>query len=244
MAAADAVTTLRYFAVTTVRRRGRARCVTTHFVIELRPSAIKEYGRFAAPSTPPAIWPTRTYQRRIGRQLNKGENVHTLKRNIAYANEGALQRRHHEQQTEQMWCLTMVTNSIVSGPPNTTAAPWTLCARRDTRSTMSSSPTSGPLTMRMCTSTARTPSTSTANSPTRHRRLPASQDISRRTRHTAIATQDRLICRSSTITSVTSLPFSSGVTPFNLYSPSGRCSGQSGAVEFLLESWSAAMVLA
>jgi len=29
-----------------------------------------------------------------------------------------------------------------------------------------------------------------------------------------------------------------------LYSPSGRCSGQSGAVEFLLESWSAAVGLA
>ena len=44
MSAADAVTTLRYFAVTTVRRRGRARCVTTHFVIELRPHDYIRHG--------------------------------------------------------------------------------------------------------------------------------------------------------------------------------------------------------
>ncbi|MDI6103775.1 Tn3 family transposase [Actinoplanes sp. NEAU-A12] len=31
----------------------------------------------------------------------------------AYADEGALRCRHHEQQTEQMWCLTLATNAIV-----------------------------------------------------------------------------------------------------------------------------------
>nr|WP_089020113.1 Tn3 family transposase [Micromonospora coriariae] len=42
-----------------------------------------------------------TYRRRIARQLNKGENVHALRRSLAYAGEGALRRRHHEQQTER-----------------------------------------------------------------------------------------------------------------------------------------------
>ncbi|WP_218156012.1 Tn3 family transposase [Nonomuraea wenchangensis] len=58
-----------------------------------------------------AGWPT--YRRRIARQLNKGENLHALRRSLAYAGEGALRRRHHEQQTEQMWCLTLATNAIV-----------------------------------------------------------------------------------------------------------------------------------
>jgi hypothetical protein len=35
-------------------------------------------------------------------------------RSLAYAGEGALRRRHHEQQTEQMWCLTLATNAIVT----------------------------------------------------------------------------------------------------------------------------------
>jgi Tn3 transposase DDE domain len=54
-----------------------------------------------------------TYRRRITRQLNKGENLHALRRSLAYAGEGAL-RRHHEQQTEQMWCLTLAANAIVT----------------------------------------------------------------------------------------------------------------------------------
>jgi hypothetical protein len=33
---------------------------------------------------------------------------------LAYAGEGAVRRRHHEQQTEQMWCLTLATNAIVT----------------------------------------------------------------------------------------------------------------------------------
>ncbi|GIG63535.1 hypothetical protein Lfu02_79070 [Longispora fulva] len=55
-----------------------------------------------------------TYRRRIGRQLNKGENVHSLKRTLAYASEGAIRKRQHEQQAEQMWCLTLATNAIVT----------------------------------------------------------------------------------------------------------------------------------
>jgi TnpA family transposase len=52
-------------------------------------------------------------RRRIGRQLNKGENIHTLQRNLAHAHEGTIRRRHPGQQSEQMWCLTLATNAIV-----------------------------------------------------------------------------------------------------------------------------------
>jgi len=31
-----------------------------------------------------------------------------------YAHEGAIRRRHLEQQTEQAWCLTIVTNAVVT----------------------------------------------------------------------------------------------------------------------------------
>lgn len=54
-----------------------------------------------------------TYRRRIARQLNKGENLHAPRRSLAYAGEGAVPRRHHEQQTEQRWCLALATHAIV-----------------------------------------------------------------------------------------------------------------------------------
>jgi TnpA family transposase len=76
-------------------------------------AAMKEYGTLRRTIFAARYLADETYQRRIGRQLNKGENIHTLKRNIAHAQQGTLRRRHPEQQTEQMWCLTLVTNAIV-----------------------------------------------------------------------------------------------------------------------------------
>ena len=55
-----------------------------------------------------------SYRRRIARQLNQGENLHALRRVLAYVGESAVRRRHHEQQSEQMWCLTATTNAIVT----------------------------------------------------------------------------------------------------------------------------------
>jgi Tn3 transposase DDE domain len=55
-----------------------------------------------------------TYRRRIARQLNKGESLHALRRGLFYAHEGAGRRRHLETQTEQAWCLTLVTNAVVT----------------------------------------------------------------------------------------------------------------------------------
>jgi TnpA family transposase len=77
-------------------------------------SAIKEYGALRRTVYAARYLADDTYRRRIGRQLNKGENTHALRRDLAYAGEGAISRRHHEAQTEQMWCLTLATNAVVT----------------------------------------------------------------------------------------------------------------------------------
>jgi len=77
-------------------------------------AAIKEYGALRRTVYAARYLADETYRRRIGRQLNKGENLHALKRSLAYAGAGALRRRHHEQQAEQMWCLTLATNAVVT----------------------------------------------------------------------------------------------------------------------------------
>ena len=76
-------------------------------------AAIKEYGALRRTVYAARYLADQAYRRRIARQLNKGENLHALRRSLAYADEGALRRRHHEQQTEQMWCLTLATNAVV-----------------------------------------------------------------------------------------------------------------------------------
>ncbi|MGW0738250.1 Tn3 family transposase [Streptomyces sp. NPDC002851] len=54
-----------------------------------------------------------SYRRKIARQLNKGESLHSLRRQLHYAREGKVTRRQPEQQNEQAWCLTVVTNAVV-----------------------------------------------------------------------------------------------------------------------------------
>jgi TnpA family transposase len=54
------------------------------------------------------------YRRRITRQLNKGESLHSLRRDLFFAHEGSVRRRHQEQQTEQALCLSLVVNAIIT----------------------------------------------------------------------------------------------------------------------------------
>ena len=77
-------------------------------------AAIKEYGALRRTIYAARYLADETYQRRIARQWNKGENLHSLRRSLAYPGGGAIRRRHHEQQTEQMWCLTLATNAVVT----------------------------------------------------------------------------------------------------------------------------------
>jgi TnpA family transposase len=72
-------------------------------------AAMKEYGTLRRTIYAARYLADETYRRRIGRQLNKGENIHTLRRNLAYAHQGKLRRRYHEQQSEQMWWISLST---------------------------------------------------------------------------------------------------------------------------------------
>jgi Tn3 transposase DDE domain len=73
------------------------------------------------------------YRRRITRQLNKGESLHSLRRDLFFAHEGSVRRRHHEQQTEQALCLSLVVNAIITWNTAyrraTAATPWVTAAR-------------------------------------------------------------------------------------------------------------------
>ena len=54
------------------------------------------------------------YRRKISRQLNKGESLHALRRDLHYAQQGTIVRPHLQDQTEQAWCLTRLTNSVIT----------------------------------------------------------------------------------------------------------------------------------
>jgi TnpA family transposase len=77
-------------------------------------AALKEYGALRRTIYAARYLSDPAYRRKIFRQLNKGESLHALKRDLLYAHEGAVRARHLEAQTEQAWCLTLVTNAVVA----------------------------------------------------------------------------------------------------------------------------------
>ncbi|MEO6089760.1 MAG: Tn3 family transposase [Umezawaea sp.] len=77
-------------------------------------AALKEYGAMRRTIYAARYLADPAYRRKISRQLNKGESLHALKRDLLYAHEGAVRARHLEQQTEQAWCLTLVTNAVIT----------------------------------------------------------------------------------------------------------------------------------
>ena len=77
-------------------------------------AALKEYGALRRTIYAARYLSDPAYRRKISRQLNKGESLHALKRDLLYAHEGTVRARHLEQQTEQAWCLTLVTNAVVA----------------------------------------------------------------------------------------------------------------------------------
>jgi hypothetical protein len=52
-------------------------------------------------------------RRRVRRQLNKGESLHALRRNLFFAHQGHVRRRHLDDQIDQALCPTLVTNACV-----------------------------------------------------------------------------------------------------------------------------------
>ncbi|MGA6160412.1 Tn3 family transposase [Stenotrophomonas sp. NPDC087984] len=77
-------------------------------------AALKEYGALRRTVYAARYLADETYRRKIARQLNKGESLHSLRRSLLYAHEGAIRHRHLAAQTEQAWCLTLLTNSVVT----------------------------------------------------------------------------------------------------------------------------------
>ncbi|MEV6029383.1 Tn3 family transposase [Streptomyces sp. NPDC052036] len=77
-------------------------------------AAMKEYGALRRTIYAARYLADETYRRKIARQLNKGESLHSLRRSLLYAHEGAIRHRHLAAQTEQAWCLTLLTNSVVT----------------------------------------------------------------------------------------------------------------------------------
>ena len=77
-------------------------------------AALKEYGMLRRTIYAARYLADPAYRRKIARQLNKGESLHALKRDLLYAHEGTVRARHLEQETEQAWCLTLVTNAVVA----------------------------------------------------------------------------------------------------------------------------------
>ncbi|MDQ1014327.1 TnpA family transposase [Streptomyces afghaniensis] len=76
-------------------------------------AALKEYGAIRRTVYAAKYLSDPAYRRKIARQLNKGESLHSLRRQLHYAREGKVTRRQPEQQNEQAWCLTVVTNAVV-----------------------------------------------------------------------------------------------------------------------------------
>lgn len=53
------------------------------------------------------------FRRRIGRQLNRGESVNDLRRHLWVAQRGKVHHRHHDDQTMQAHCHTLLTNACI-----------------------------------------------------------------------------------------------------------------------------------
>ncbi len=77
-------------------------------------AALKEWGSIKRTIYACRYLSDPTYQRKIGRQLNKGESLHALRRDIHFASLGQITKHRSDEQTEQAWCLTLVTNAIVT----------------------------------------------------------------------------------------------------------------------------------
>lgn len=77
-------------------------------------AALKEYGALRRTIYASKYLSDPDYRRKIARQLNKGESLHALRRDLLYAHEGMIRARQLEDQTEQAWCLTLATNAVIA----------------------------------------------------------------------------------------------------------------------------------
>ncbi|WP_250904995.1 Tn3 family transposase [Nonomuraea sp. NEAU-A123] len=77
-------------------------------------AALKEWGRMQRTVHAARYLSDPVYRRKISRQLNKGESLHALRRDLHYAQQGTIVRAQLQDQTEQAWCLTILTNAVIT----------------------------------------------------------------------------------------------------------------------------------
>jgi len=75
--------------------------------------ALHEYGRLIRTIYVCRYIADEELRRRVRRQLNKGESLHALRRDLFFAHQGHVRRRHLDDQIDQALCLTVVTNAAV-----------------------------------------------------------------------------------------------------------------------------------
>ncbi len=75
--------------------------------------ALLEYGKLLRTLHALRWFTDEAFRRRIGRQLNRGEATNDLRRFIFFANRGAVRYPHHDDQTTQALCHTLVVNACV-----------------------------------------------------------------------------------------------------------------------------------
>ncbi|CAN5445908.1 hypothetical protein BH10ACI1_BH10ACI1_08530 [soil metagenome] len=74
--------------------------------------ALQEYGKLNETIFILKYLQSPEYQKKITVQLNKGEALHALRRDVFIANEGKIRKRNHEDQLNQAACLNLVVNAI------------------------------------------------------------------------------------------------------------------------------------
>ncbi len=79
---------------------------------DTKPSLL-EYGKLLPHPPRPPLVTDEAFRRRIGRQLNLGEATNDLRRFIFYANRGDVRYPHHDDQTTQALCHTLVFNACI-----------------------------------------------------------------------------------------------------------------------------------
>jgi TnpA family transposase len=75
--------------------------------------ALVEYGKLLRTLHALRWFTDEAFRRRIGRQLNRGEALNDLRRFIFFANRGAVRYAHHDDQTTQAHCHTLVVNACI-----------------------------------------------------------------------------------------------------------------------------------
>ncbi|MDQ2723901.1 MAG: transposase [Actinomycetota bacterium] len=75
--------------------------------------ALVEYGKLLRTVHALRWFTDEAFRRRIGRQLNRGEALNDLRRFIFFAHRGTVRYPHHDDQTTQAHCHTLVVNACI-----------------------------------------------------------------------------------------------------------------------------------